>query len=59
MKNDITALRKRMAEGRPIDGDLNWLRRRKDVLAEWPEPLSREQELEMRQIETWLTEYAA
>jgi hypothetical protein len=55
--NPITALRKRLATGEAIKGDLNWCRRRLSVLEEWPEPLSLEQHKEAGQLRTWIAEY--
>jgi hypothetical protein len=55
---DIAALRKRMAEGRPVEGDLEWCKRRLSVLNDWPDTLSREQHKEVGQLTEWLREYA-
>lgn len=57
-RTNITALRKRMAEGTPVEGDLSWCQRRLDVLGEWPEALTREQLAEQRQLSEWVREYA-
>lgn len=54
----IEALRKRMAAGEPIEGDLSWCRRRLTILDDWPEPLNRQQIAEVAQLNEWLKEYA-
>lgn len=59
MRNDITQLRWRMSNGAPIDGDLDWCKRRLQVLEEWPDDLTREQQAEMVQLRTWIKEYVA
>jgi hypothetical protein len=55
---DITALRNRMATGEPIEGDLEWCKRRLSVLEDWPDQLSLEQHKEVSQLRAWLLEWA-
>jgi hypothetical protein len=55
---DIAALRKRMAEGHPVEGDLEWCKRRLSVLNDWPDPLSLEQWKEHKLLGQWLLEWA-
>lgn len=58
MSDSIIALRKRMANNEPVEGDLSWCKRRVGVLNDWPVALSHEQESELRQLQTWLQEEA-
>lgn len=59
MKNDIEQLRWRMNNGAPIEGDLAWCKRRLLALEEWPDELSRAQQIEMTTLKTWIEEYIA
>ncbi len=58
MTDTITALRQRMAAGEPIEGDLEWCKRRLEVLNDWPDPLSLEQWKEHKLLGQWLLEWA-
>ncbi len=58
MTDSITALRNRMAAGEPIEGDLEWCKRRLSVLEDWPDQLSLEQHKEAGQLRAWLLEWA-
>ena len=55
--NAIASLRKRLAQGEPIEGDLSWCRRRLAVLETWPEPLTLEQHKEAGQLREWIAEW--
>ena len=58
MKGPIEQLRWRMANGAAIDGDLEWAKRRLEVLEEWPDDLDRNQVEETSVLRGWLLEYA-
>ncbi len=55
---DIAALRRRMALGEPVEGDVSWCRRRLKALDEWPVELTYAQTQEYEQLQSWLLEYA-
>lgn len=52
--NTIEQIRKRMAAGEPIDGDVSWCKQRLRALKEWPEPLDEAQAVEVDQLVKWL-----
>ena len=58
MSDVITAVRKRLSHGEPVEGDLSWCRQRLRALNEWPVPLSIEQMGELRQVQEWIREYS-
>ena len=58
MKEGVEAIRQRMRNGQPDEGDLAWCKQRLRALREWPEPLNYIEHEEVIQIQTWLQDYA-
>lgn len=57
--NTVEQIRKRMAAGQPIDGDLSWCRQRLKALQHWPEALDTAQATEVDTLVRWIEEHAA
>lgn len=57
--NTVEQIRKRMAAGEPIDGDVAWCQQRLKALQNWPEPLDEAQATEMDALVRWVETYAS
>ena len=55
--NDVAAIRRRMFNGTPEEGDVSWCRQRIKALENWPESLSEEQEMELNTLREWVKEH--
>lgn len=52
--NSVEQIRKRMAAGEPLDGDVAWCRQRLKALNEWPEALDFTQCVELDTLVRWI-----
>lgn len=57
--NSVEQIRKRMAAGEPIDGDLSWCQQRLKALQAWPEKLDECQESEVDTLVRWIERHAS
>ena len=52
--NTVEAIRRRMSDGAPDDGDLFWCKQRLAALRGWPDGLSVEQAAEIDTLVEWM-----